>query len=88
MNAIPGYIFDLATFDDDLSKIFDCIGFVPSCGCSNQEERALYGIAFLRGIDIYDAPLSATDALAALRDRSDILQKFSDIFPFVELPQM
>ncbi|ENV6905406.1 hypothetical protein JT015_000447, partial [Neisseria gonorrhoeae] len=51
-------------------------------------DNALTGIAFLRGIDVYDPPISKEKALKALEKHPEIYQKFQHFFPFVELPPL
>nr|WP_101084534.1 hypothetical protein [Neisseria meningitidis] len=53
---------------------------------SNDQKNALTGIAFLRGIDVYDPPISKEKALKALEKHPEIYQRFQHFFPFVELP--
>ncbi|MET8774419.1 hypothetical protein ABZV58_05250 [Nocardia sp. NPDC004654] len=83
MQDIPHYMFDLVNVDSP-GEILDIIGFLPG-EVSRQEDRALYGIAFGRGRDVFDPPLSRTAAQRALQARPDVLQRFRDVFPFIEL---
>ncbi|MFF2550743.1 hypothetical protein ACFVUS_07065 [Nocardia sp. NPDC058058] len=85
MDDIPQYMFELVSFDGDLSELFDILGFTPSFEPSQQEDAALYGIAFQRGVEVYDPPVSGVSALEALRLRPDVLQRFRATFPFIEL---
>lgn len=83
---IPFYIFDLADFDVGIGDIGNIVGFVSSYSLSKLRRNALTGIAFLRGIDVYDPPVSKEKALKALEKHPEIYQKFKRFFPFVELP--
>ncbi|WP_118862067.1 hypothetical protein, partial [Neisseria meningitidis] len=83
---IPFYIFDLADLDEEIDNIYNIIGFVSSYSLSKLRRNALTGIAFLRGIDVYDPPVSKEKALKALEKYPEIYQKFQHFFPFVELP--
>lgn len=83
---IPFYIFDLADLDEEIDNIYNIIGFVSSYSLSKLRRNALTGIAFLRGIDVYDPPVSKEKALKALEKHPEIYQKFKRFFPFVELP--
>ena len=85
---IPFYIFDLADLDEEIDNIYNIIGFVSSYSLSKSKKNALTGIAFLRGIDVYDPPVSKEKALKALEKYPEIYQKFQHFFPFVELPPL
>ncbi|MGI3295308.1 hypothetical protein ACRPFF_04385 [Neisseria sp. SLRRB23] len=85
---IPFYIFDLADLDEEIDNIYNIIGFVSSYSLSKLRRNALTGIAFLRGIDVYDPPVSKEKALKALKKHPEIYQKFQHFFPFVELPPL
>ncbi|EMT4929295.1 hypothetical protein O3B52_001259 [Neisseria gonorrhoeae] len=83
---IPFYIFDLADFNGGIGDIDNIVGFVSSYSLSKSKKNALTGIAFLRGIDVYDPPISKEKALKALKKHPEIYHKFKWFFPFVELP--
>ena len=85
---IPFYIFDLADLDEEIDNIYNIIGFVSSYSLSKLRRNALTGIAFLRGVDVYDPPVSKEKALKALEKHPEIYQKFQHFFPFVELPPL
>lgn len=82
---IPFYIFDLVDFDGYLYEISKIIGFVPDDYLSNDEKNSLYGIAFLRGADIYDPPVTRDEALKAVERNPNILERFKSLFPFINL---
>ncbi|WP_107996117.1 hypothetical protein [Neisseria cinerea] len=86
IDTIPLYIFDLIDFDKSIGEIYDVIGVVNYGYISNDQKNALTGIAFLRGIDVYDPPVSKEKALKALEKHPEIYHKFKRFFPFVELP--
>ena len=88
IDKIPLYIFDLIDFDKSIGGIYDVIGVVNYGYISNDQKNALTGIAFLRGIDVYDPPISKEKALKALKKHPEIYQKFQHFFPFVELPPL
>lgn len=85
LDEIPNYFFDLIDFQS-LYDLIDIIGFVPENNLSKNQDNALTGIAFLRGIDVYDPPVSKEKALKALKKHPEIYHKFKRFFPFVELP--
>ncbi|WP_151750065.1 hypothetical protein [Acinetobacter seifertii] len=82
---IPFYIFDLVDFNGYLYEISKIIGFVPDEYLSNDEKNSLYGIAFLRGADIYDPPVTRDEALKAVKRNLHILERFKGLFPFINL---
>lgn len=84
----PFYIFDLADFDEEIANIDNIVGFVSSYSLSKSKKDALTGNAFLRGIDVYDPPISKEKALKALKKHPEIYQRFQHFFPFVELPPL
>ena len=85
---IPMYMFDLVTFDDYPSELTEIIGFVPHSELNDKEEDAILGIAFLRGIDVYDPRISKEEAIKRLRDNQHIYEKYKHFFPFIELPEL
>ena len=87
LDEIPNYFFDLTDLQS-LFHLIDIIGFVPENNLSKNQDNALTGIAFLRGIDVYDPPVSKEKALKALEKHPEIYQKFQHFFPFVELPPL
>ena len=87
LEKIPDYIFELSGTNFDkfyISDIYEVIGFVTD-GQFSKYDSAIYGIAFLRGIDVYDAPVSKEQALKALAENPHILDEFTRFFPFVEI---
>ena len=87
LDEIPNYFFDLTDLQS-LFHLIDIIGFVPENNLSKNQDNALTGIAFLRGIDVYDPPVSKEKALKALEKHPEIYQRFQHFFPFVELPPL
>ncbi|MFE3957753.1 hypothetical protein ACFXPS_26710 [Nocardia sp. NPDC059091] len=84
LEHIPQYIFNLMDFDEGAADVFRVIGFVPT-KIRGADESALYGIAYLRGIDVFDSPTSPSAASKALEARPVMLQRFREVFPFVDL---
>lgn len=84
VDDIPDYIFELVDFNDSLAKIYSLIGFVPSWKGTEEEEKAIEGIAYKRGINIYDMSFSEEEALICLNENLQILETFKNIFPFIE----
>lgn len=82
---IPGYIFDLVSFDGFAMELYKVIGFVPVWSRSDEEEAALFGIAISRGKKIIDMPISSKSALESLRKNPEILEAFNKIFPFAAI---
>ena len=88
VDNIPFYIFDLIDFKGEVAGIYNILYFVPNTDLSKDQDDALTGIAFLRGIDVYDPPISKEKALKALKKHPEIYQRFQHFFPFVELPPL
>jgi len=84
-DSCPVYIVDLSTFDDSLFHILRVIGFVPGSGLDEEEEIALVGIAFARGREQFEPKPTKQQALAALAAHPDILLRFHDTFPFINV---
>ncbi len=79
----PTYILDLMDFDRDLCDVYKIIGFVPIFSRTLVEEKALFGIASLRGFDVHEN-IDKREALDALSQSSRIRKKFNELFPFIE----
>ncbi|MGT9758820.1 hypothetical protein ACVWQG_03140 [Neisseria meningitidis] len=88
IDNIPFYIFDLIDLKEGVEIIYNILDFVPNSDLSKDQDDALTGIAFLRGIDVYDPPVSKEKALKALKKHPEIYQRFQHFFPFVELPPL
>lgn len=85
---IPDYIFDLSEFNDSLLGLDELIGFVSHGDLSDKDIDSLYGIAFARGVDLYDSPVTRKEALRALKNNPKILDEFKRFFPFIKLPEI
>ena len=88
IDDIPLYFFELLEFDDSLFKIIKVIGFSPVGHLAEDENKALYGIIYLRNIKPYEKIFSKKVALKALKRNPHIYQRFKDFFPFIELPEI
>ena len=85
---IPSYIFELVDFEDSLLRLDEIIGFTPDTSLSKKDELAIYGIAFLRGVDVYDSPVTKSKAIQSLKESPEIYKRFKKFFPFIELPEL
>jgi hypothetical protein len=81
----PDYLIELGGFRGYPKDIYRFIGFVPSSGLSTSQKDALVGIAFARGRDPFDPPVSRSKARAALERHPDMLAEFRETFPFLTL---
>ena len=79
----PQYAAELFNFNAPRFHIYKAIGFVPSRKFTKQEKEAIYGIAYLRKRDVYDAP-SKSKALASLEKSNSVLSEFRATFPFLQ----
>lgn len=84
VDAVPQYIFDLADFNERLPHLFKLIGFTPGWKHTQDEEQALYGIAFRRKRDVYDSPVPAEIAFEALAKNPRVEALFRKTFPFID----
>ncbi len=80
----PPYILDLMEFDQARFHIFRTIGFNPESKLTRNQEIALYGIAYLRGREVYDGP-PREKALAMLKRCPEVARRFRLTFPFLAL---
>ncbi|KGQ67894.1 hypothetical protein ACLRAA_06205 [Gallibacterium anatis] len=85
IDELPIYIFDLIDFKGYLCDLTNIIGFVPYSGLNDNENYALYGIALKRFGKIVDCPISYQCALDALNNNPQVLIRFKETFPFIEL---
>ncbi len=83
-DSYPLYLLDLSTFDRELCHLYEVIGFVPHCGLSDSEDDALVGIAYARGRSPFEPEPTREQALAALRQHPQVLERFRATFPFIE----
>ncbi len=81
----PNYVTELSLFDGYIKDIFGVIGFVPSRGLTESQENAILGIAFARGREPFDPPVSRSGALEALERHPEVLAEFRATFPFLRV---
>lgn len=80
----PPYILDLVDFQGPLSHLFRVLGFAPSGGLRNLERKALHGIAYARGKQLWEEVVPQDVALAALRRCPGVVEMFRSTFPYLE----
>ncbi len=86
IESLPDYFFDLMDFDQGLFHIINIIGFVPHSKLSEEEEKSLIGIAYLRNArSLYDIEMDKNTAIQKLKKYPDILKKFNRFFPFIKI---
>lgn len=81
---VPAYLFDLLEFNGVLANVFQVIGFVPHWDHNEDEALSLYGIAYKRGMERYEWPVSRSEAIKKLKRNPQIEEKFQEIFPFID----
>lgn len=81
----PLYLLDLIDFNKPSADIYNVIGFSPHWSFTNDDDKALYGIALKRGKTPYEKPCSPEEAFEKLDQRPALLRHFKEIFPFVEI---
>ncbi len=72
----PTYIFDIIDFEGAIAHLPNVIGFSPSWCYPEDAKKALYGIAYIRNIDIYDCPINKKTALEKLIEYPQIKNHF------------
>lgn len=83
----PPFLLDLAAFDGALFQVFGVIGHVPAWVHSEAEERALLGIALLRGFELFDLPVPESSIVHDSPEVGFIRRLFSRVFSEIELPE-
>ncbi|TDP43118.1 hypothetical protein [Nocardia ignorata] len=83
---LPEYIYDLLNFQGNAGAAADVVGRLSSADAGEDVLKALIGIAYVRGVEVYDPPITRRRAAVALRNRPDVLTKFKNVFPFISLP--
>ena len=84
IDDLPSYIYDLIDFDGPLFKISKIIGFSPINYLSLEEEYSIYGIAYIRKINVIDSPVEMSKAISLLRLNYYLLDRFKYFFPFID----
>ncbi len=81
--SYPLYIVELMDFNGALFEVINIIGFSPYWKRTEDEEKALYGIAYKRGMEIYDPSVGKQEALEKLIENPSIEKTFKKTFPFI-----
>jgi len=82
--AYPDYIAELLSFDAPRFHIYKTIGFSPGRSFTNQEDEAIFGIAYLRNREVFDGP-AREHAINSLHMNQAILTEFRTAFPFIQV---
>lgn len=82
VDSTPLYMFDLMELEDPLAA-YEVIGFTPFWECSEDEDRALLGLAVGRGRNIDGTCIPQEEALNSLKRHPHIEEIFRLVFPFV-----
>ncbi|MGN0927219.1 hypothetical protein [Ectopseudomonas mendocina] len=82
--AYPDYIAELLSFDAPRFHIYKTIGFSPGRSFTNQEDEAIFGIAYLRNREVFDGPVGE-HAINSLHMNQAILTEFRTAFPFIQV---
>ncbi|MDO5053726.1 MAG: hypothetical protein Q4D86_00245 [Pasteurella oralis] len=85
IDDIPYYIYDLLDFDEPLFHIPKIIGFDVINQLSSNDIYSIYGIAYLRGNNIYESPINREEAILILKDNFSVANNFKKFFPFIEI---
>lgn len=85
VDDIPDYILDLTDRAESRADVVMTMGFSVGDSRTSVMEPALYGIAYMRGSDVYDPPVSRAVAELELQRNPAVLREFRDTFPFISL---
>lgn len=83
----PDYLLALLTFDGSLAQLDCSLTDVITAELTNVEQKALVGIADLRGINRFEQSPSPAQAAKALQQSPQLLARFCLQFPFIVLEQ-
>ena len=81
---LPVYIYDLIDFKKEDYNLHKLINFATGWKFPETDKEALYGIAYKRGFEPYDCPLTKEEAIKRLKECPHIEKKFRETFPFIE----
>ncbi|MFQ1050086.1 hypothetical protein ACIRXL_08460 [Avibacterium paragallinarum] len=86
VEKIPIFIWDILDLKkEDISTIYNIIGFVPHSDMSASDRNAIYSIAAKRFGYLFDKNISEENIINFLKDNPDILIRFKETFPFIKL---
>ncbi|OEC32590.1 hypothetical protein SAMN05216600_1347 [Pseudomonas cuatrocienegasensis] len=85
LNNAPAFLYGLMVFQDEISKVYKVIGYVPHWEHAEGDEYALYGIAVRRDFKPYDMPVTTNEALTHLDASPHIENLFKEVFAFIKL---
>ncbi|MFD3428477.1 hypothetical protein [Nocardia fluminea] len=85
VDDVPEYILNLTDPVDSRAHVVNVIGFSAGGNRVREMEACLYGIAYLRGVDVFDPPVSRASAEEALLACPDVMREFRSTFPFISI---
>lgn len=85
VDDIPEYVLDLTDLAESWGHVVEVIGFPVGNSRMYEIEPCLYGIAYLRGVDVYDPPVPRVSAEEAIQRNPDVLTEFRTTFPFISI---
>ncbi len=83
-DELPTYMYDLLDFKKEDYNLHELINFSIGWGFPEKDKEALYGLAYKRGFEPYDCPLTKEEAIKRLEECPHIEKKFRETFPFIE----
>ncbi|HBN22459.1 MAG TPA: hypothetical protein DD412_04405 [Holosporales bacterium] len=85
---LPPYFYYLMEASD-VRRFREAIGFRPYYELKDDEHNALLGLSYIRGISKEDGEfnISKKAALNALKRNPQVIERFKEVFPFIDLPE-
>lgn len=85
---LPPYFYYLME-TPDVRRFEEAIGFPAYPKLTSDEYSALMGLSYVRGISREDGEfnISKKAALNALKRNPQVIERFKEIFPLIDLPQ-
>lgn len=85
---LPPYFYYLMEASD-VRRFREAIGFPAYPKLTSDEHNALLGLSYVRGIAKEDGKfnISKKEALNALKRNPQVIERFKETFPFIDLPQ-
>lgn len=73
----------------DIRGFEEAIGFRPYYKLTNDEYKAIMGLSYVRGISTEDGRfnISKKAALNAFKRNPQVIERFKEVFPFIDLPE-
>tara|TARA_R110002095_G_scaffold115920_1_gene101153 strand:- start:6 stop:395 length:390 start_codon:yes stop_codon:yes gene_type:complete len=87
-DQLPPYMYYLMEVSN-MADFEKTVGFPSYADLTNDESKALNGLSYVRGISKEDGEfnISKKAALNALKRNPQVIERFKETFPFIDLPE-